>query len=144
MAMHGDPSMARLGGLQLLVYCECPCGRWLGAPEGGVAPMCGRCGGYFVPGGGPVRSEQGPQFGGSVSEARRLRCLGFAAFLTSEVGAVRIVNRARDWMGLNGVGSNRFPIDLGRPCDEGRLYTESEVRNRSEEIREAVAADAEG
>lgn len=129
----GDPRVAQLGGLQLLVYCECPCGRWLGNPEGGVFPRCDSCGGFFVPGGGAMHGEGGPQFGGSVSEARRFRCLGFAAFLTSEMGAAGLVNRARKAVGL--ILPELGPIDLQRGADPGRLYTESEVRKRSDEVK---------
>lgn len=127
-------SAARLGDLHLLVYRECPCGRWCATGEGAHAPKCVNCDGYFVPGGGPRRDERGPMFGADMDESMRLRRLSFVAFLTIEQGAVSMLARVRRFLGL--ITDDVLWIDRERVPDGDRLLTPNEAQAASDEIKE--------
>jgi hypothetical protein len=96
----GLPTCRRpsLGTTVLLVYCECPCGRWLGNMEGGYLPRCSECGGVFVPGGGPLeKASEGSVLSGAAS--RRARDgLGFVATLGREMQSVSDIRKIRAGM----------------------------------------------
>lgn len=122
---------AKIGELTLLVYRECPCGRWCATPEGAHAPMCGACGGYYVPAG--TAEEKGlPMYGRTLSEQRRMRGLAFVGLLTLEMGAVTMLSRARHWLGL--VTDDAHYLD--RPAPKGRLLYPLEAKAASDVIAE--------
>lgn len=123
----GDGSGARLGELQLLVYRECPCGRWCATGEGALAPYCRHCRGYYVPA-GMAEVDGRPLFGVDEVENRRLRGLAFVAFLTSEVRAVGLLQRFRGLLGLDGL--------LDRERAGKRLLTPGEAQLASDAIKE--------
>lgn len=128
---------AQIGGLNLLVYLECPCGESCAIPEGGRLPLCTSCGGYYVPGGGPT--EGPPMYGRTNTEARQLRCLGYVGFLTMEEGAVRLLGRLRDFLGTGGMLLDRVPP----VAQQGRHYTKEETTARSDEVRAQIMRAAE-
>jgi hypothetical protein len=130
---------AALGEMQLLVYRECPCGRWCATAENGLAPMCDACGGFYVPGGG--RREGEPQFGNSFGESRRLRRLAFVGFLTLEMGAVKTVAKWQRLLGLTWAmeidGEKEYGHYLERAEEPGRRLLATETKAASDEIIEA-------
>jgi len=71
-------------------------------------------------------------FGEDHSEARRLRCLAFVGFLTSEQGAVGLLSRVKDFLGLRG--------DVFMRCEgeNGAHYTQRERADRSTEMGRAI------
>lgn len=121
-----------VGRLTVLVYRECPCGRWCATGEGVEAPVCSACGGWYLPGGGP-QGQFGSTDGSDPSFGRRTRGLGFAAVLMGEQVAVALARRVRE--GLWGKEVPAFAAEeSGRPA---RYYSEREVAGRMVEMQEA-------
>jgi hypothetical protein len=128
----------------LLVYRECPCGRWCATGEGAHHPVCENCGGYYVPGGGPHREPdtsegpgETPMYGpidGDGREARRYRGLGFRGELGLEIPlAERISRDLRETALLDdhGPAEERFHSH----ANTKRHYGDEETQRKSEQIK---------
>lgn len=133
-----QPNHATIGSLTLLVYRECPCGKWCATGEAAPAPMCEECGGYFVPGGGPHNEAMFGKIeatGGSYAESRQIRGLAFIAFLTSESGAVTAIAKVKRMLGLySPVGEL---VEKRLPDEDGCYYLPDERSRASDEIKDA-------
>lgn len=100
-----------------------------------MSPVCGSCGGYYVP----------------ALDNRGARCLGFAGVLTGEQGAVGIVARLRRLMGFTWKYVDLQNDDPEQPQQvhhgmidyllppAARYYTAEECQRTSDRIAESVA-----
>lgn len=136
-------SRPRIGQPTLLVYRECPCGDWCATGEGAVAPQCTNCDGLYLPPGGTVES---PTTHDDWVESRRYRGLGFFASLCSEQGAVHLVSKALQDMGLMSRSDGRWHLTLATErfatYAEPRYYAEAEIQRLSDQIKSAPPVKA--